>query len=69
LAYKPILRFEPSGIVTFGVWRKSLARGWQDESPTTRRLALCPVVASANTKAFQISHHSQTFFWWKLFVE
>jgi hypothetical protein len=27
LAYKPILRFEPSGIVTFGVWRKSLARG------------------------------------------
>jgi hypothetical protein len=57
VAYKPILRFEPSDKVTSrqyaarqrAVWRKSLATGRQDESPTMRRLALCPVVASANT--------------------
>jgi hypothetical protein len=30
-------------------WRTSLNTGQQYESPTTRRLALCFVVASANT--------------------
>jgi hypothetical protein len=56
LAYKPILRFEPSDNVTLrqhaaqqhAVWRSSLATGRQDESPTSRRFTLCRVVASAN---------------------
>jgi hypothetical protein len=64
LAYTPILRFEPSDNVTSqqhsarqrAVLRTLLATGRQDESPTTRRLALCPVIAS--TKAFQISYHN-----------
>jgi hypothetical protein len=30
-------------------WRTSLATVRQDKSPTTRRFAYCPVVASANT--------------------
>jgi hypothetical protein len=56
LAYKPILRFEPSDNMTSrqhaarqrAVWRTSLSTGRQDKSPTTRRFALYPVVASAN---------------------
>jgi hypothetical protein len=31
------------------VWRTSLATGRHDKSPKTRRLALCPVVATTNT--------------------
>jgi hypothetical protein len=57
LAYKPILRFEPSDNVTswqhpsrqHAVWRTSLATGRQDTSPTTHRFALCHVLSSANT--------------------
>jgi hypothetical protein len=57
LAYKSILRFKQSDNVTSrqhaarqpAVWRTLLATGRQDDSPTMRRLALCPVVASANT--------------------
>jgi hypothetical protein len=53
-ANKSILWFEPSDNVTSqqhiprqrAVWRASLATGRQDESPTTRRLALCRDVAS-----------------------
>jgi hypothetical protein len=56
LAYKTVLRFEPSGNVTSrqhaarqrAIWRTSLATGRQDESLTTHRLARCPVFASAN---------------------
>jgi hypothetical protein len=57
LANQPILRFEPIDNVTSrqhaarqrAVWRTSLATGREDESPTTRRFALCTVVASAIT--------------------
>jgi hypothetical protein len=69
LAYKPILRFEPSDNVSSqqhiarqrAVWRASLATGRQDESLTTRRLALCRVVASANTTHKNIPNQPSYF--------
>jgi hypothetical protein len=39
------------------VWRASLATGRQDESPTTRRLALCRAVAIANTTHKSVPNH------------